>query len=313
MTVPIGLTNDQLKRLQPVQWDEKKPVTFDVPASAYPDSMRSQPNLPNKIVVNIAPTIRQQSGSQVITALKANDLLLIDIIKTNKWERPIYFSVTVSEDNYIGLQDYLVMEGMAQKVVPYKTNSAGNASINVDVMNKCIFDNPAEPSKTPQYGFRFTGLNDKNLFYNEDQTRMSQTYRTVFLRLAYSYANDSSQYSSVAKVLDKMQEAIPPDVIAMDFRLEYDVALLYNKIGDKQKFNEMSDDVIKRAEEEIKTNPENVQSYYNPYRILLDIYEARGEYNKALELLNVLNAQSPGDVSVKQKIESIKQKMNSGK
>ncbi|HMS64538.1 MAG TPA: DUF2723 domain-containing protein [Ignavibacteria bacterium] len=313
LTVPINLTNEQLKRLQPVQWDEKKPVSFDVPVTAYPDSMRSQPGLPNKIVVNIAPTIRQQSGSQVITALKANDLLLIDIVKANKWERPIYFSITVSEENYIGLGEYLVMEGMAQRIVPYKTNSGSAESINVDIMRKSLFDNPSVPSKTPQYGFRFTGLNDKNLFYNEDQTRMSQTYRTVFLRLAYNYAADSTKYKMVEEVLDKMQNDIPGDVIAMDYRLEYDVALLYNKIGNKQKFNELSDDVINRAEEELKTNPSNVQSYYNPYRILLDIYEARGEYNKALDLLNTLNAQNPGDASVKQKMESIKQKMNSGK
>ncbi|MCY7361099.1 MAG: DUF2723 domain-containing protein, partial [Ignavibacteria bacterium] len=58
LTVPMTLTNDQLKRLQPVQWDEKKSISFDVPLSAYPDSMKSIPNLPTKIVVNVPPTIR---------------------------------------------------------------------------------------------------------------------------------------------------------------------------------------------------------------------------------------------------------------
>jgi len=313
LTVPMTLTNDQLKRLQPVQWDEKKSISFDVPLSAYPDSMKSIPNLPTKIVVNVPPTIRQQSGTQTITALKANDLLLMDIIKANKWERPIYFSVTVSEDNYIGLNDYLVMEGMAQKLVPYKTGQAGSEGINESIMRKSLFDNPAVPSKTPQYGFRFTGLNDKNIFYNEDQTRMSQTYRTVFLRLAYYYAADSTKYKQAEQVLDKMQETIPRDVIAMDFRIEYDVALLYNKFGNKQKFNELSDDVILRAEEELKTNTGNTQSYYNPYRILLDIYEAKGDYPKAMELLNNLSASNPNDPSIKQKMESIKQKMGAGK
>jgi hypothetical protein len=310
LTVPMNLTNEQLKRLQPVQWDEKKTVSYEVPLTAYPDSMRSRPNLPTKITVNVPPTIRQQSGSQVITALKANDLLMMDIIKANKWERPIYFSVTVSEDNFVGLSDYLVMEGMAQRLVPFKTGSGGEESINPVIMRKSIFDNPAEPSKTPQYGFRFTGLNNKNIFYNEDQTRMSQTYRTVFLRLAYYYANDSANYKKSEEVLNKMEEAIPRESIKMDYRIEYDVALLYNKLGNKQKFNEFSDDVIERAEEEIKTSPENVQSYYNPYRILLDVYEAKGDYKKALDLLNNLSVMSPGDASIKQKMESIKQKMN---
>ncbi len=311
MTVPMTLTDAQLKRLQPVQWDEKKPVTFEVPLTAYPDSMRSKPNLPTKIVTNIPPTIRQQSGSQVITALKANDLLLIDIVKANKWERPFYFSITVTEDNYIGLSDYLVMEGMAQRLVPYKTSDGlGNEGMNVEVMRKCLLDNPSEPSQSPKYGFRFRGLNDKSIFYNEDQTRMAQTYRTVFLRLAYNYANDSAGYPEAGKILDRMETDIPRDVISMDYRIEYDVAMLYNKIGNKAKFESMSGDIEDKAENELKSNPGNMQSYYNPYRIMLDLYEAKGEYQKALDLLNRISVMNPGDASIKQKIESIKQKMN---
>ena len=96
----------------------------------------------------------------------------------------------------------------------------------------------------------------------------------------------------------------------MDYRIEYDVAMLYNKLGNKQKFDELSEDVINRAESELKTNNENVQSYYNPYRILLDLYEARKEYQKSLDLLNTLLTMSPNDPSIKQKIESIKLKMS---
>ena len=39
----------------------------------------------------------------------------------------------------------------------------------------------------------------------------------------------------------------------------------------------------------------------------------QGNYQKALDLLNNLQLMSPGDASIKQKIESIKLKMNSGK
>ncbi len=139
---------------------------------------------------------------------------------------------------------------------------------------------------------------------------MSQTYRTVFLRLAFDYANDSAKYKQAEEVLNKMESTIPRNVIKMDYRIEYDVAMLYNKLGNKQKFDELSEDVINRAENELKTNTENVQSYYNPYRILLDLYEARKEYQKSLDLLNTLLTMSPNDPSIKQKIESIKLKMS---
>jgi len=203
-----------------------------------------------------------------------------------------------------------VTEGMGQRLVPYNPANFNGQDINVEVMNECLFNSPEVPSKTPLYGFRFKGLNDKKLFFNEDQTRMAQTYRTVFMKLAFFYSNDSSKFAEAEKVLDRMETVIPRDVISMDYRIEYDVAMLYSKIGNQQKFKELSDNVMLRAEEEIKTNPSNVQSYYNPYRILLDIYEARAEYQKALDLLNRLSAMSPNDPSIMQKIESIKQKMS---
>lgn len=310
LTVPMTFTDAQLKRLQPIQWDEKKPVTYDVPLSAYPDSMRSQPDLPTKIVTNIPPTIRQQQGNQVITALKANDLLLIDIIKANKWERPIYFSITVTEENFVGLGDYLVMEGMGQRLVPFKPNDKGlGFNVDIDVMRKSLFDNPAEPSKTPQYGFRFRGLNDKNIFYNEDQVRMTQTFRTLFFRLAYIYAQDSVNFTQANEVLNRMENVMPADVVPMDYRIEYDLAMLYNKIGNKEMFNSLIDDVIMKAEEDMNANPNNYESYYNPYRVLLDVYEIKGEYQKALDLLNRLSASGSNDISIRQKIESIKEKM----
>ena len=96
----------------------------------------------------------------------------------------------------------------------------------------------------------------------------------------------------------------------MDYRIEYEVAMRYNKHGNKQKLDELTEDVINRAENVLKTNTENVQSYYNPYRILLDLYEARKEYQKSLDLLNTLLTMSPNDPSIKQKIESIKLKMS---
>ncbi len=310
LPVPMTFTDAQLKRLQPVQWDEKKPVSYDVPVTAYPDSMRNQPNLPARIVTNIPPTIRQQQGNQVITALKSNDLLLMDIIKANKWERPFYFSITVTEDNFVGLGDYLVIEGMAQRLVPYKVTDIGTGyDINIDVMTKCLFDNPAEPSKTPQYGFRFRGLNDKSIFYNEDQVRMTQTFRTLFFRLAYTYSMDSLNYQKANNVLAKMEEVMPADVVPMDYRIEYDLAMLYNKLGNKEMFNKLINDVEVKAEEDMKSNPDNYQSYYNPYRVLLDVYESKGEYQKALDLLNRLSVSGSNDISIRQKIESIKEKM----
>lgn len=308
LPVPYTYTDEQLKRIQPIQWDENKVITIEIPLKAYPDSMRNNnPNLPTRLSFKVPATIRQQQGKQVITAVKANDLIVLDIIKANKWERPIYFSITVTEDNYVGLGDYLLYEGMAQRLVPYKTVTESGIAVNKEVLRKNLFDIPETPSKTPRYGYIFRGLDNKNLFFDQVHKRAIETYRTLFLRLAYAYAEDSTKLNLADEVISEMEKKIPSNVIDMDYRIMYDAAMLSHRIGNFQRYNEYAAKVEYFASEDIKRNPKNVSTFYNPYRILLDIYEHSGKYQQALDILNKLQELNPGDPSVKQKMESIKQ------
>jgi len=106
-----------------------------------------------------------------------------------------------------------------------------------------------------------------------------------------------------------MEKRIPRDAVPMDYRIKYDVAMLYLRLGDVNKFNEYAREVETVALEELQTNPGSMQSYYNPYRILIDIYEAQGQYQKAIDILNRLSLVSPNDPSVQQKMQILRQKM----
>ncbi len=50
-----------------------------------------------------------------------NDLAVMDIIATNKWERPIYFATTVPPSNYKGLDKFFRQEGLAYRILPLDT------------------------------------------------------------------------------------------------------------------------------------------------------------------------------------------------
>jgi hypothetical protein len=310
LTVPMTYTDEQLRKLQPVEWDENKVFSLDVPKTAYPDSMQNRPDLPNKINFKIPATIKQQYQGRMITALKANDLLVFDIIRANKWQRPIYFSVTVTDDNFIGLGDYLVLGGMAQRLVPYKAVDASGLAMNLNVMNQSLLEPVQTPSSTQHYGFMYRGLNDKNIFYDENHNRNIQTYRTLYLRLAEVYSADSSTYPLAIETLDKMMQYIPPDVVPMDYRIKYHAAMLYLKLGEKSKFDALSTDIEASALKDIEQNPTNIQNYYNPYRILMDVYETKKEYAKAIEILQRLQSMNPNDHTIKTKMDEIRKKMS---
>ena len=108
-----------------------------------------------------------------------------------------------------------------------------------------------------------------------------------------------------------LEKKISKDVVEMDYRLKYDVAMLFQKAGNTSKFIEYADEVEKAANDDIKNKRNiNSQSYFNPYRILLDIYEAKGNYQAALNLLDVMSKSNPNDPAIFQKRQVIQQKMS---
>ena len=60
------------------------------------------------------------------------DLAIMDLISTNKWDRPIYFSTTVPSTQYKGLEKYFIQEGLAYRVAPIKIDETGAGRIRHD-------------------------------------------------------------------------------------------------------------------------------------------------------------------------------------
>ncbi len=323
LTVPMTFTDAQLKQLRATEWDDKI-ISIDVPQSAYPDTMKVKPD---KLTWKMPASLHVNQSGRTVNAVRANDLLVLDIIRANKWQRPIYFSMTVSEDYYIGLNDYLLIEGMAQRIVPYKVGETQYGSgINIEKTVHDIMQPAKEISKTPQQGFLYRGLNNTKIFYDQTQRRMVDGYRMLFLRLAHKY-QEMKDYDNVKMTLNAMDEFISRKVIDMDYRFEFDIAMLYLEAGDYAKFEIFAKDAEEAAEIDKKniTNARQLQNYYNPYRILIDLYEASGnykwkineaeakvEYQKAIDVVSELLKMYPNNSDATSKLNILRQKMESG-
>ena len=55
-------------------------------------------------------TITDGSGTPRQYVLK-NQFMVMEILRNNNWERPVYFAVTIGPDSYVGLQDYFRLGG----------------------------------------------------------------------------------------------------------------------------------------------------------------------------------------------------------
>lgn len=298
--IRIRMSDQQIEEIRPIQWT---PQNITIPAPGQ--NLLSSPDFKfygvqdSSIIRAGSLTFRMNNTIDYgeIKAVRVQDLMVKEIVEANNWERPIYFAVTCSEDSKIGLSEYLKMEGMAHRLVP-EQRQAGTEFINEKVMRAQLFDENPGYSRDYKPGFKFRGLNDKSIFFDDNHERLTQNYRNSFIRLALHYINYGNHKEKCIETLNEMDRKIPRSVIPIDHRILFDIAGLYLAADAKDKYKELARDVEKVALQAIDDDPTNVSSQYSPYRLLIDIYENLGEYDKAINILTRLLNYYPNDSSV---------------
>jgi len=136
--------------------------------------------------------------------LTKSELMVLEMLKENKWERPMYFAVTVGDDYYLGLTDHFELTGLAYQILPIGVKGAG-PGVNVDEM----YDNVMNK-------FRFGGVNNPKVYLDENIVRMCKTHRMFIIQLAGALIakNDSVR---AEKVLDYCNEMIPGTSVRHDY------------------------------------------------------------------------------------------------
>lgn len=312
-TVSMRMSDSQIEQIRPVRWETTEvtvPITQNQPELS---DLIQRYNISDSSVINqgqIKFTMNPTLNFGDIRAVRVQDLMVKEILESNNWQRPIYFAVTCSDDSKIGLQDYLRMEGMAFRIVPEK-RQPGIEFVNEELLSKQLQENP-DYSTDFQPGFKFRGINDPSIFFDENQKRLMQNYRNAFMRLTLYYLN-TNQNDLAINTLDTMEEKLPRHVREMPFGLLYEVSNLYLNAGAKDRYKEFAAEIEEIALETLERNPQDVQSYYNPYRILIDIYDNLEDHKKAYELWQRIAIIYPDDPSVRTNIEKYRLLMEQGK
>lgn len=141
-----------------------------------------------------------------------DEIALLDIIATNAvngWKRPIYFAVTCRPEKIMGLKDYLMLEGMALRIVPYKTpnSNAQTAILMGGVDTDLMYQNMVGTEEAPG-AFRWGNFDKKDFFINESYMPSVHSLQYGFIRLADELRRKGEQEKAV-KTIDKFFEAFP--------------------------------------------------------------------------------------------------------
>ncbi|HEY9167238.1 MAG TPA: DUF2723 domain-containing protein [Candidatus Kryptonia bacterium] len=307
MKVPISLTDDEIRNIQPIQWRTRS-FKLAVPKEVYAAFGITDTSITNRglIQYDLRPTL--QVGD--VEALRVQDIIMQNIIQTNAWKRPVFYAVTVSPDNFIGLGRYLEMQGLALELRPVQNgNPNEDYTINEPITQECFMNQPVRYATDPQYGFLFTNLNKPSIYYDDNVRMLMVNYRYGYMRLAnyYMMRRDSTDALSA---LDTMEARVPIEAIPMNYRLLSDVARMYYGAGDTAKFYRYAAVVERDALAAIKENPKDVQGYYNPYGVLLSLYALENNYAKSLDILKQLQDLFPNDRSLADEIARTELKLN---
>jgi hypothetical protein len=306
--VKMSLSDDDIERiarLSVMQWTTQQ-ITLPVPPEVMAANGVTDTAVLNRksITFSMAPTLHYGN----VGAVRTQDVIVKDIIQQNAWQRPVYFASTCGEDTKIGVGEYLKLEGLAGRLVPQK-RGANQISDYVDeaLMRKNLFEETQGFSKTYQSGFKFRGLNDRGVFYDENQAGTVQNSRGAFMALAMYYLQNPADRSMGLKTLERMDQVMPREVVPMDYRQEFNLGLIYSAAGDTTHFSAIAESVIKSALAHIEENPNDVGGYYNPYRLLIEMYDRTGQYGKAAEVLDRLQSMFPNDPGIKRELDRYKE------
>lgn len=164
-------------------------------------------------------------------ALGKQELMILDMLQTNDWERPIYYAITVNPDQFVGLDGYFEQTGLAYQIVPKQANKGTNTEKMYDnVMNK----------------FKWGGVDKPGVYIDENVMRMCKSYRmALFNKLAEDLLKEGKNEKAL-NVLNKSMEVLPPENVPLDYTA-LSTGELYYALDEDEKAEEVFAGIAENA------------------------------------------------------------------
>lgn len=232
-----------------------------------------------------------------------DDLMLLNIIQNNAsqgWKRPIYVSMTVPIEGILtSMQPYFQLEGMTYKFVPVKNkDNSGRVDIErtTERLNK---------------KFRFRGLDNDKLYFEEQAQHMVSNYRNIYYRLATAYVEKGDK-AKAKEVLNQSMKLMPEKTVVLDAFAMLSNAEVYDKCDDKvtaDQNRKRSEDICKKALDVYPPESADYKRHKSILAYMIGVYGTAGNANKALEISQYLYTKT-GEPEYQQYVNMIKANPN---
>ena len=193
-------------------------MTIDKEAVRKSGMMMATDSIPDRMVISLKNK----------SALYKGDLMILEMLAQCNWTRPIYVAVSVGDDNYINLGNNTITEGLAYRITPFTTTSAGRpieGAKNFDT--KRTYDNV-------MHRFKFGGLETPGLYLDETVMRMCFTHRRIMAKLALELLNEDKE-KEAREVLEFTAKKLPTYNVPHSYSSgSLDMARAWATLGDNK-------------------------------------------------------------------------------
>jgi len=164
------------------RWQETRKVKIKGPFMGNPDLVW---DVPATLSYPVGP------GGRAEHFLRVQDFMILNTIVASAWKRPIYFAVTVADNNLVGLRNitdqtknYLTMEGLAFRVTPQPSP---------------LID-PERLAENMLHRYRYRNIDNPDIYYNENILKLLGNYRQGLIQLAYHYTAQAGDTVAVGAI-----------------------------------------------------------------------------------------------------------------
>ena len=212
-----------------------------LPSNVFTIDVDSQKVLSNGTVKDyykdrlVSPMTWNYSSDYV---LKGN-FAIMDLLATNDWDRPIYFSTTVPSSQYNGLENFFIQEGLAYRVAPIKIDEPAPGSFGM-IDPYVMYDNVMNK-------FRWGNAEDPSVYLDETNRRMFSNFRNTMGDLGKALLNLGDTTKAI-EVADKGMALVPHSKMPYDYFM-ITIAEVYLRAGETEKGEALLGDIIEYAKE----------------------------------------------------------------
>ena len=186
--------------------------------------------------------VETPDGEQIMLRKKRmytrSEMMIMEMLSSNKWQRPMYFCATVGNDYYLGLEPWMELTGLAYQVTPVRSRD-GQPRVNSEKMYENMM-----------HKFRYGNMNIPGIYIDENLMRMCRTHRMMFAQLAEQLIREG-QREKALEVLDFAEEQLPGYNIPYDYT-SASMAQMYFMLKEEEKAVLIMDNVANTCVEYLR-------------------------------------------------------------